>query len=178
VDAPDARPYIAGMSIIRTASLLAILVLSATLTISAHDAVAEDFTLGTIQVGKPWMRATPKGAAVAGAYLTITNKGSAPDRLVGGSSAVAGRFEVHSMVMEQGVAKMRPVTGGLEIKPGETVELKPGSFHVMLMDLKGPVEKGQKIKGTLQFEKAGKVDIEYTVEAVGAGAPAPAMHHH
>jgi copper(I)-binding protein len=178
VDAPDARPYIAGMSIIRTASLLAILVLSTTLTISAHHAVAEDFSIGTVEVGKPWMRATPKGAAVAGAYMTISNKGTAPDRLVGGSSAVAGRFEVHSMVMEQGVAKMRPVTGGLEIKPGETVELKPGSFHVMLMDLKGPVEKGQKIKGTLQFETAGKVDIEYTVEAVGAGAPAPAMHHH
>jgi len=180
VDALAVRSYIAGMSIIRTAFLLAILVLSTTLTISAHDAFAEDFSIGTVEVGKPWMRATPKGAAVAGAYLTISNKGTAPDRLVGGSSAVAGRFEVHSMVMEQGVAKMRPVTGGLEIKPGETVELKPGSFHIMLLDLKGPVEKGQKVKGTLQFEKAGKVDIEYTVEAVGAGAPAAAGHgtHH
>ena len=64
---------------------------------------------------------------MAGGYMTITNRGRAPDRLLGGSSAVAGRFEVHSMVTEQGVAKMRPVEGGLEIKPGETVELKPGS---------------------------------------------------
>ena len=113
------------------------------------------------------MPATPKGAPVAGGDMTITNKGSAPDRLVGGSTAVAGGFEVHSMTMDQGVSKMRPVEGGLEIKPGETVELKPGSFHVMLPGLKQPLEKGQKVKATLQFEKAGKVDIEYTVEAAG-----------
>lgn len=88
------------------------------------------------------------------------------------------------MAMENGVAKMRPVEGGLEIKPGETVQLKPGSFHVMLMGLKQPLEKGQKIKGTLQFEKAGKVEIEYTVEALGARSPGtmspgmPAMGGH
>jgi copper(I)-binding protein len=110
--------------------------------------------------------------------MQITNKGSAPDRLVGGTTAVADRFEVHSMVMEQGVAKMRPVEGGLEVKPGETVELKPGSFHIMLMGLKQPLEKGRKVKGTLIFEKAGKVDIEYTVEALGAGSSAPSGHGH
>ena len=81
------------------------------------------------------------------------------------------------MTMEQGVARMRPVEGGLEIKPGETVELKPGSFHVMLMGLKQPLEKGQKVKGTLEFEKAGKVEIEYAVEAVGATSPAAAGTH-
>ena len=138
----------------------------------------EDYSVGTLQISNPWTRATPKGATVAGGYLKITNKGSAPDRLVGGSAAVAGRFEVHSMVTEQGVAKMRPVEGGLEIKPGETVELKPGSLHVMLMGLKQPLEKGQKVKGTLEFEKAGKVEIEYAVEALGVSSPAPAKHGH
>jgi len=142
------------------------------------DAIAEDYSVGTLQISNPWTRATPKGATVAGGYLKITNKGSAPDRLVGGSAAFAGRFEVHSMVTEQGVAKMRPVEGGLEIKPGETVELKPGSMHVMLMGLKQPLEKGQKVKGTLEFEKAGKVEIEYAVEALGVSAPAPAKHSH
>ena len=78
------------------------------------------------------------------------------------------------MVMEQGVAKMRPVEGGLEIKPGETVELKPGSLHVMLTGLKQPLEKGQKVKATLEFAKAGKVDIEYAVEAAGTPSPADA----
>jgi copper(I)-binding protein len=154
------------------------IVLVTALSIWAGDGLAADYSVGSIAVGNPWTRATPKGATVAGGYMTISNKGSAPDRLVGGSAAVAGRFEVHSMVMEQGVAKMRPVQGGLEIKPGETVELKPGSFHVMLMGLKQQLQKGQKVKGTLEFEKAGKVEIEYAVEAVGATSPASGGHQH
>jgi copper(I)-binding protein len=97
---------------------------------------------------------------------------------VGGSTAAASGFEVHSMVMEQGVAKMRPVEGGLEIKPGETVELKPGSFHVMLTGLKQPLEKGQKVKATLEFAKAGKVDVEYAVEAAGTPSPPMSGHNH
>jgi copper(I)-binding protein len=139
---------------------------------------AESFSIGAIQIGNPWTRVTPKGATVAGGYMTIRNTGSTPDRLIGGSSAVAGRFEVHSMVMEQGVAKMRPVEGGLVIGPGETLELKPGALHVMLTGLKQPLEKGRKVKGTLEFEKAGKVDIEYSVEPLGASSPAPAGHRH
>jgi periplasmic copper chaperone A len=165
------HPYIGAMT--RTVILLAIALL-----LSAGNAVAGDYSIGSIQVGNPWTRATPKGSAVAGAYMTISNKGTVSDRLVGGSSAVAGQFEVHSMVMEQGVAKMRPVEGGLEIKPGETVELKPGGFHVMLTGLKQPLEKGQKVKGMLEFERAGKVDIEYTVEALGVSAPAGGAHRH
>ena len=157
----------------RTAFLLAV-----ALSMWAGDAIAEDYGIGTIEIAAPWTRATPKGANIAGAYMTLRNKGTAPDRLVGGTAAVAGRFEVHSMVMEQGVAKMRPVEGGLEIKPGETVELKPGSFHVMLMGLKQPLQKGEKVKGTLEFEKAGKIDIEYAVEALGATAPTAGEHQH
>jgi copper(I)-binding protein len=129
------------------------IVLVTALSIWAGDGLAADYSVGSIAVGNPWTRATPKGATVAGGYMTISNKGSAPDRLLGGSAAVAGRFEVHSMVMERGVAKMRPVQGGLEIKPGETVELKPGSLHVMLMGLKQPLEKGQKVKGTLEIRE-------------------------
>jgi periplasmic copper chaperone A len=143
----------------------------------AHAGAAE-FRIGSLEVANPWLRATPRGASVAGGYMKISNKGSAPDRLIGGSAAVAGRFEVHQMIMEQGVAKMRPVEGGLEIKPGDAVELKPGSFHVMFMDLKQPLEKGQKIKGTLEFEKAGKIDIEYTVEPVGASSPSGSHMSH
>jgi copper(I)-binding protein len=141
-------------------------------------AQAADFTAGNLQIGNPWTRATPKGSTVAGGYMVITNKGSTPDRLTGGSVSVANRFEIHRMAMEGGVMTMRPVEGGLEIKPGESVELKPGSFHVMLMGLKQPLEKGQRIKGTLEFEKAGKVDIEYAVEAIGATPAAKGGHHH
>jgi len=154
------------------------LVFGVALSLWASAAMAQNYSIGSIEVGKPWSRATPTGAKVAGAYMTITNKGTAPDRLVGGSTSAASGFEVHSMVMEQGVAKMRPVEGGLEIKPGETVELKPGSFHVMLTGLTQPFEKGQKVKATLQFEKAGKVDVEYSVEAAGAPSAPMSGHNH
>ncbi len=142
------------------------------------SAGAEDYGVGALRIAKPWMRATPRGASVAGGYMRITNSGATPDRLVGGSTEAATRLEIHSMIMDQGVAKMRPVAGGLEIKPGETVELRPGSFHIMLMGLKLPLEAGQKVKGTLEFETAGKIEIEYQVEAIGAASPASPKHGH
>ncbi len=132
-------------------------------------AAAQTYSAGGLEIGGPWARATPKGATVGAGYLTITNKGTEPDRLIGGSAAPASRFEVHTTVMENGVARMRQVNG-LEIKPGETVELKPGGMHVMLMGLKQPLTNGQTVKGTLVFEKAGTVAIEFAVQAVGAPA--------
>jgi len=132
-------------------------------------AAAEIYSAGGLQIGNPWARATPKGATVGAGYLTITNKGTQPDRLIGGSAAPATRFEVHTTVTENGVARMRPVTG-LEIKPGETVELAPGGMHVMFMGLKQPLQQGQTVKGTLVFEKAGTVAIEFTVQGIGAPA--------
>ncbi len=128
----------------------------------------------SLQITGAWARATPKGAQVGGGYLTITNKGSTPDRLVGGSSAVAGKFELHEMNMSGGIAKMRELTNGLEIKPGETIELKPGGIHVMFVGLKQPLERGKPFTATLQFEKAGKVELEFKVEPIGAPAPAHA----
>lgn len=128
---------------------------------------APSYKAGALQITQPWSRATPKGAQVAGAYFKITNTGTTPDRLLGGSTPVAGRFEVHEMSMDNGVMKMRPVQGGLEIKPGESVELKPGAYHVMMLDLKQPLNKGDHVKATLNFEKAGSVDIEYSVVGVG-----------
>jgi copper(I)-binding protein len=98
------------------------------------------------------------------------NKGTEADRLIAGSVTGVSRFEVHTMVMEGGVAKMRPVQGGVEIKPGQSVALKPGSLHVMLIGLKQQFQQGQRLKGTLVFEKAGKVDVEFSVESMGASA--------
>ena len=136
--------------------------------------MAQDYSIGTIQVGKPWSRATPKGAKVAGAYMTITNKGSEADRLIGASTPVASQAEVHQMAMDKGVMSMRPVPGGLEIKPGQTVMLNPESFHVMLMGLRQPLTQGERIKATLDFAKAGKLDLEFVVESMGAQAPSGA----
>jgi copper(I)-binding protein len=133
----------------------------------AHAQDAPSYKAGALQITQPWSRATPKGAQVAGAYFKITNTGTTPDRLLGGSTPIAGRFEIHEMSMDNGVMKMRPVQGGLEIKPGESVELKPGAYHVMMLDLKQPLNKGDHLKATLNFEKAGLVDIEYNVVGVG-----------
>jgi len=144
--------------------------------LGATLASAENFSVGSIEVGNPWTRATPRGAPVAVVYMTITNKGSVADRLVGGSTAVAGRFEVHNMVTEDGVAKMRPVTGGLEIKPGSTVTLEPGGLHAMLIGLKQPITQGGRVQGTLVFERAGKVDVEFAVQPLGGPAPAAGEH--
>jgi hypothetical protein len=125
---------------------------------------AHDYEIGDLSIGHPWIRATPKGAQNAGGYMKITNNGSEADRLVGGTVAGAKIFEVHSMSVENNVMKMRRLEDGLEIKPGETVELKPGSYHVMMMGLDGGYEEGPKVLGTLLFEKAGTVEVEFAVE--------------
>jgi len=140
-------------------------VLAACVVMPAH---ADDVAIGGLKISGAWVRATPKGAPVGGGYLTITNTGSAADRLIGGSSDVSGRFEIHEMGMANGVMKMRPVANGLEIKPGQTVELKPGGYHLMFVGLKKPFEQGQHVKATLQFEKAGSVAVDFTVEGIGA----------
>ena len=118
---------------------------------------AEDVKAGDLVITQAWTRATPGGAKTGGGFLTIENKGSAPDKLVGVSADAAGKVEVHEMAMDGGVMKMRPVEGGLTIDPGKTVKLAPGGLHLMMMDLKSPLKQGDKLPVTLQFEKAGKV---------------------
>jgi len=144
--------------------------LAVILAFAATAASAHEYKAGSLEIKHPWSRATPKGATVAGGYLKIINTGTAPDRLIGGSTEVAGKFEIHEMSMDQGIMKMRPVAGGVEIKPGQTVEFKPAGHHLMFVGITQPVVQGKRIKGTLQFEKAGKVDVEYAVEAIG-GTP-------
>jgi copper(I)-binding protein len=131
------------------------------------NAMANDYRAGSIEISSPWSRATPKGAQTAIGYMSITNNGTTPDRLIGGSIDAADRFQLHAMTMEDGVAKMRELRD-VEIKPGQTVEFKPGGSHVMFVNLKYPLSKDDHISGTLVFEHSGKVNVEYSVESVGA----------
>ena len=147
-----------------------VFVLALLLALLASGARAHDYQAGPIAIDHPWTRATPKNAPVAGGYLKITNTGTAPDRLIGGSTEVAGKFEIHEMSTDNGVMKMRMLANGIEIKPGQTVEFKPGSYHLMFVGITQPLQQGKRVKGTLEFEKAGKVDVEYAVEAIG-GTP-------
>jgi len=133
---------------------------------------AHEYAAGNIDIDHPWTRAVPAGAQTAAGYATITNTGQEPDRLIGGSAAGAEAVEVHEMSMQDGVMRMRQLEKGLEIAPGETVELKPGSYHLMMIGLNAAYEEGETVKGSMTFEKAGTVDIEFVVEGMGE-----TMHH-
>ena len=135
---------------------------------------ADEVRAGDLIITQEWSRATPGGAKVGGGYLTIENKGATPDRLLGGAADVAAKVQVHQMSMNNGVMTMRPVEGGLVIEPGKTVKLTPGGFHLMLLDLKGPLKQGEKLPITLEFEKAGKVSVVLDIEGIGAMGPAAA----
>ncbi|GGK26288.1 copper chaperone PCu(A)C [Salinarimonas ramus] len=159
------------------AAALAFAFAFAATAISAAPVLAETFEAGDIVVETPWSRATPGAAPVAGGYLTITNTGAAADRLLGGATEIAERFEVHSMEMVDGVARMAPVEGGLEIPAGESVALEPGGYHVMFMGLKRPLAEGESFEGTLVFENAGEVPVTFAVGAMGSRM-APGGHGH
>lgn len=131
------------------------------------NAMATDYKAGSIAINAPWSRATPKGALMGVGYMTIKNNGTTPDRIIGGSVDVADHFELHVTIIENGIARMRELSE-TEIKPGETIEFKPGSSHAMFVNLKHPLSKGEHVRGTLIFKHAGMVHIEYSVEGIGA----------
>lgn len=129
---------------------------------------ARDYKLGTLEIGHPWARATPPSAPAGGGYLTVTNKGAAEDRLISVSSPAAGAVQVHEMKMEGNIMRMREIEGGLAIPPGATVTLAPGGLHLMMMGLKEPLKQGERVPVTLVFQKAGSIDVELAVVAMGA----------
>jgi periplasmic copper chaperone A len=137
----------------------------------AAPARAEEVKAGDLVITQGWSRATPGGAKIGGGYLTIENKGTTADRLIGGSGDFAGKIEVHEMAMNNGVMTMRPLDKGLAIEPGKTVKLAPGGYHLMMFDLKNPLKQGDKVPLTLEFEKAGKVAVSLDVQGVGAQGP-------
>ena len=137
-------------------------------------AFADDIKAGDLVITQAWSRATPAGAKIGGGFLTIENKGSAADKLVAVSGDIAGKIEIHEMTMNDGVMKMRALDKPLAIEPGKTVKLAPGGYHLMMMDLKSPLKKGDKVPVTLEFEKAGKVEVTLDVQGVGAQAPGSA----
>ena len=147
-----------------------IFALTFALAVGAAPALAQEFKAGDIVIEKPWARATPKGAEVGGAYLTIENKGATPDRLTGGSADLA-TVEVHETKSENGVMQMREVTGGLDIPAHGSVGLAPGGYHLMFTHLSQTFKNGETVKATLTFEHAGDVEVEFKVVGPGASGP-------
>jgi periplasmic copper chaperone A len=144
------------------------------LQLSVSQVHAEDYKVGSIQITQPWARATPKGASAGAAYMTVTNSGTTAQHLNCVSSDAAAECQIHEMSMDGGVMKMRPLQGGLEIKPGETVTLKPGSFHLMLVGLKQPLQTGTSIEATFKVDSGTTVQVAFPVAAIGAQAPGSA----
>ena len=138
---------------------------------------AEEIKAGSISLKDAWSRATPAGADVGVGYLTITNDGDAPDRLVAAEVDFAGQAEIHQMTMANGVMQMRPVEDGVTIPAKGSVTFSPDSYHLMFMGLKGPLKQGDTVAGGLTFEHAGKVAVSFHVEAMGASAPEETHHH-
>ena len=147
--------------------LAAPLLLAAALATHAQDA-----KLGAIQIDQPRTRATAAGQAVGGGFFKLTNAGPS-DRLVAASSPASKTVELHTMRMEGDVMRMREVEA-IELPAGQTVELKPGGLHLMLMGLKAPLKAGETVPVTLKFEKAGEVTVQLKVEAAGHN---PMGHH-
>ena len=128
-----------------------------------------------MQIEKPWVRATAPGASVAGGYLLIRNQGTAGDRLVGASSLVAAKVELHVHINDDGVMKMREVRG-YDVPAKGAFELKPGGAHLMFMDIKRPFKEGEKLPVKLKFEKAGEVNVEFQVGGMGGASAAHQKH--
>jgi hypothetical protein len=144
----------------------------------AGVAQARDYRAGTLEIVSPWARATAPTAPTGGGYLTIKNTGTSADRLVSARSPAAGLVQVHEMKMDGNVMRMREVEGGLEIPAGGSVTLSPSGFHLMLMQLKHPLQEGTTVPLTLVFQKAGSVDVELAVQAMGAGGAMQMEHKH
>ncbi|MCB1493746.1 MAG: copper chaperone PCu(A)C [Rhodobiaceae bacterium] len=160
------------MKAIITRALVALVVVAC-----AGFAAAPALAADTIKIENAWTRATPPGAAAGGGFLTITNTGPEDDTLVGGSAPGVGKTEIHMMEVKDGIMKMAPVPGGLTIPAGETVTLKPGSYHVMFMKLDKPFVEGEMLDATLTFAKAGDMPVHFMIDKVGVKEPTM-MHKH
>jgi periplasmic copper chaperone A len=156
---------------------VALLALLGNALASQHAFPAENatFALGDLVVESPWAResVTRTGAA----YLTVRNGGDQDDRLVGVSSEVADKAELHSSVMQDGVMKMRAVEG-LDVPAHGEAVLEPGGLHIMLIGLKAPLEEGKSFALTLEFENAGEIEVTTTVEDIAHAGGGGHDHGH
>jgi copper(I)-binding protein len=140
----------------------ALLLASASLSALAHD-----FKAGSLTIGHPYARATASGQSTGGGFLSLANAGGA-DRLLSASADVSASVQLHEMKLEGDVMRMREVDG-IALPSGQTVELKPGSYHLMFVGLKAPLKAGTSFPLKLRFQKAGEVTVDVKVEKPQAG---------
>lgn len=133
-------------------------------------------TADTVQIASPWVRATAPNAPAAGGFLILHNTGDTADRLLSASTDAAGEVQIHEAGMDGGVMRMRELADGLEIPAGETVELEPGGYHLMLMAPPAPLVAGDTVQMQLVFERAGTVDVTFPVRPLDATTASDDQH--
>ncbi|WP_445010933.1 copper chaperone PCu(A)C [Vreelandella stevensii] len=170
------------MFMLRTALFSSLLLVSTTLL--AHHGGSHDEGSGDhdshIEISQPWTRATPPGAGAGGGFVTITNHGEQDDRLMGVTTPITERSEIHTMEMDGDVMRMAPLPGGIELPAGSTVTLAPGGLHLMFMELPAPIMEGEPVPVTLEFQHAPSIDVELHVLPPGAspeGTASEGMSH-
>lgn len=156
---------------------LAITLLLAGGMLHAIPAVAHDYTQGSVKIDHPWSRPTPPGVPTGVGYLAITNTGDSDITLTGARTPQAAAVSLHQSTMSNGMMGMAPVAGGLTIKSGETVELKPHSYHLMLESLSEPLKPGERVPLTLEFEGSADVDVVLHVEPLDGADMDRGMDH-
>jgi len=172
--APD-RTVAPSAPLMRITIMRAFLLATIVTLVTLATASAQDYTLGTLAIAQPWTRATPPGAKVGGGYLTVTNKGDTADKLVSVTApSISDTVQLHEMDMKGGIMTMRALPDGVSLPAGGKVEFKPGSYHVMFIDLKAPLKQGEHVKARLVFERAGSIDVDFEVGGIGQTLP---MHH-
>lgn len=141
-------------------------------SLAMATASADDYRVGDLTIERPWARSTPPGVPVGAGYLTIRDTGTRGDQLLGAASRVADMVQIHQTTMADGAMQMRKQEA-LAVPPGGVVVLEPGGFHLMLMQLTGPLVTGDRVPVTLEFARAGRVTIELEVAPPGAPGPGP-----
>lgn len=141
-------------------------------------AAAPPVKVGSLTIEGAWSREPQPGSRVSGGFVKITNTGTMPDRLIEGTVAFAKRVELHEMAVVDGVMRMRELARGIEIAPGASVELKPGGLHLMFMEITERPRAGEPVTATLVFEKAGKVEVTFTVQPAAAAPRGGGNKHH
>ena len=156
-------------------SLVKNALIAAALLLPACFANAHEYQSGTLQIAHPWSQQLPPNAPTVAAYFVIHNAGSTADRLLGVDTPIAESAQLHQHLMEGDVMKMQPVPS-VDIAPGATVTFAPMAYHVMLLGLKdrGLLADGKQFPLTLTFEKAGKVEVQVSVQRM----PPMAGHEH
>lgn len=146
---------------------------ASTLSVPSFSAVQaidmQSVKAGTLEISGFWTRAMLPAQPAAGGFLTVTNTGKEDDRMISVTTTRAGKSEIHEMAIIDNVMKMRQLADGLVIPAGGTVELKPGGFHLMFLEVPERFEEGQTVPVTLTFEKAGKVDLVLPVKSMQEG---------